>query len=144
VIRRIFEALVRPFLRAPIVVTDLEVDDGLLGRWVSLPAQSLLFMGTEDGGHITANGLPVRVMEGDGPSCSAEVAQRIGTTDVVMRRRVLYVFFREVWALSWTLVGMVTVLITLSGDAQKIAAIAVVLGLVFHSMTLRVSRTPRK
>ena len=143
-IRRIFEALVRPLLRAPMVVTDLEVDEGMNGRWVSLPAQSLMFMGIDDGGHATANNLPVRVMEGDDPSCSQEVAEKVGTVDIVMRRRVLYVFFREIWALSWTLVGMVTVLITLSGDAQKIAAIAVLLGLVFHSMTLRVSRTPRK
>lgn len=143
-IRRIFEALVRPLLRAPMVVTDLGVDEGMNGRWVSLPAQSLLFMGIEDGGHATANNLPVRVMEGDDPSCSQEVAEKIGTVDIVMRRRVLYVFFREIWSLSWTLVGMVTVLITLSGDAQKIAAIAVFVGLVLHSMTLRVSRTPRK
>lgn len=143
-IRRIFEALVRPLLRAPMVVTDLEVDEGMNGRWVSLPAQSLMFMGIDDGGHATANNLPVRVIEGDDPSCSQEVAEKVGTVDIIMRRRVLYVFFREIWALSWTLVGMVTVLITLSGDAQKIAAIAVLLGLVFHSMTLRVSRTPRK
>jgi hypothetical protein len=126
------------------VVTDLEVDEGMNGRWVSLPAQSLTFMGIDDGGHATANNLPVRVMEGDDPSCSQEVADKVGTVDIIMRRRVLYVFFREIWALSWTLVGMVTVLVTLSGDAQKIAAIAVLLGLVFHSMTLRVSRTPRK
>jgi hypothetical protein len=126
------------------VVTDLEVDEGMNGRWVSLPAQSLMFMGIDDGGHATANNLPVRVIEGDDPSCSQEVAEKVGTVDIIMRRRVLYVFFREIWALSWTLVGMVTVLITLSGDAQKIAAIAVLLGLVFHSMTLRVSRTPRK
>jgi hypothetical protein len=143
-IRRIFEALVRPLLRAPMVVTDLEVDEDMNGRWVSLPAQSLMFMGIDDGGHATANNLPVRVMEGDDPSCSQEVAEKVGTVDIVMRRRVLYVFFREIWSLSWTLVGMVTVLITLSGDAQKIAAIAVLLGLVLHSMTLRVSRTPRK
>ena len=143
-IRRIFEALVRPLLRAPIVITDLEVDEGMNGRWVSLPAQSLMFMGIDDGGHATANNLPVRVIEGDDPSCSQEVAEKVGTVDIIMRRRVLYVFFREIWALSWTLVGMVTVLITLSGDAQKIAAIAVLIGLVLHSMTLRVSRTPRK
>lgn len=143
-IRRIFEALVRPLLRAPMVVTDLEVDEDMNGRWVSLPAQSLMFMGIDDGGHATANNLPVRVMEGDDPSCSQEVAEKVGTVDIIMRRRVLYVFFREIWALSWTLVGMVTVLITLSGDAQKIAAIAVLVGLVLHSMTLRVSRTPRK
>jgi len=143
-IRRIFEALVRPLLRAPIVITDLEVDEGMNGRWVSLPAQSLMFMGIDDGGHATANNLPVRVIEGDDPSCSQEVAGKVGTVDIIMRRRVLYVFFREIWALSWTLVGMVTVLITLSGDAQKIAAIAVLIGLVLHSMTLRVSRTPRK
>lgn len=143
-IRRIFEALIRPLLRAPIVITDLEVSDDMTGRWVSLPAQSLLFMGIEDGGHATASNLPVRILEGDDPSCSQEVADKVGTVDIVMRRRVLYVFFKEIWSLSWTLVGMATVLITLSGDAQKIAAMAVLLGLVFHSMTLRVSRTPRK
>ena len=143
-IRRIFEALARPLLRAPSVVVDLQVDEGMRGRLVSLPAHDLLFMGTEDGGHATANGVPVMVVEGDDPACSVEVAERAGTEAVVVRRRVLYVFFREIWALSWTLVGMVTVLITLSGDAQKIAAVSVLIGLVLHSMTLRVSRTPRK
>ena len=143
-IRRTFEALARPLLRAPSVVVDLEVDDGMRGRLVSLPAQDILYMGTEDGGHATANGVPVMIIEGDEPTCSAEVADKAGTSGVVLRRRVLYVFFREIWSLSWTLVGMVTVLITLSGDAQKIAAVAVLVGLVLHSMTLRVSRMPRK
>lgn len=143
-IRKIFEAFARPLLRAPKVVTDLEVDEGMNGRWVSLPAQSLMFMGIDDGGHATANNLPVRVMEGDDPLCSQEVAEKIGTIDVIMRRRVLYVFFQEIWALSWTLVGMATVLITLSGDAQKIAGATVLIGLVLHTMSLRVSRTPRK
>jgi len=141
VIRKIFEALARPLLRAPIVVTDLEINDDITGRWVSLPAQSLMI---DDGGHATANNLPVRVMEGDDPLCSQEVAEKIGTVDVIMRRRVLYVFFQEIWALSWTLVGMATVLITLSGDAQKIAGATVLIGFVLHTMSLRVSRTPRK
>lgn len=144
-IRKLFEALMRPVLRAPGVSHDLEVDDGIAGRWVGLPAKTLMDTGLDDGGHATANGLPVRVFECDEHPCaSPEVAAVVGTASVVVRRRVLHVFFREIWALSWTLVGMATVLITLSGDAQRIAALAVVVGFVLHTMTLRVSRTPRK
>jgi hypothetical protein len=128
-----------------VVVHELEADESLQGRWVGLPAKALLDAGLEDGGHATANGLPVRVFECDEHACaSLEVAGVVGTDSVVVRRRVIHVFVREVWALSWTLVGMVTVLITLSGDAQRIAAVAVMVGFLLHTMTLRVSRTPRK
>jgi len=146
VIRKLFEALMRPVLRAPkVVVHELEADESVEGRWVGLPAKALLDAGLDDGGHATANGLPVRVFEcDDHPCASLEVVGVVGTDSVVVRRRVLHVFVREIWALSWTLVGMVTVLITLSGDAQRIAAASVLIGLVLHTMTLRVSRTPRK
>lgn len=142
--RKLFEALLRPLLRAPKVEVDLVVDDSLPDRWVVVRENDMAVIGLEDGGHATANGSPVRVMTGDEPACNSATAQRVGTGSVVVRRRVLSVLVREVWALSWTLVGMAMVLITLSGDAQRISASFVLLGMVLHTMTLRLPRTPRK
>jgi|APGre2960657373_1045057.scaffolds.fasta_scaffold01350_1 hypothetical protein len=143
-IRKIFEGLLRPLFSAPRVVIDLSVDDSVPDRWVILDTSSLAVAGLEDGGHATANNLPVRVAEGDVPACNAETAAVIGTYSVIIRRRVLVALIREVWALSWTLVGMAMVLVTLSGDAQKISATLILLGVALHTMNLRLPRTPRK
>jgi hypothetical protein len=143
-IRKIFEGILRPFFSAPKVVVDLAIDDSVPERWLILDATSLAVAGLEDGGHATANNLPVRVSEGDAPACSTETAEVIGSYSVIVRRRVLVALIREIWTLSWTLVGMAMVLVTLSGDAQKISATLVLLGLVLHTMNLRLPRTPRK
>jgi len=142
--RKIFEGILRPFFSAPRVVVDLTIDDSVPERWVILNASSLAVAGLEDGGHATANNLPVRVSEGDTPACNTETAEVIGTYSVIVRRRVLVTLVREVWALSWTLVGMAMVLVTLSGDAQKISASLILLGMALHIMGLRLTKTPRK
>lgn len=140
--RFLIELALRPLLRAPGITIDNKVDSDLPKQSISLPSTEMALIGVEQGDQVMVDGVPALVLDGDEPALSPQVAAMVSLAAVTVRRRLLTVLLREAWALTWTLVGMFVVLITLTGDAQMLATLSVVVGLVLHTLTLRLPKLP--
>lgn len=136
------EWLARRLVGAPEVTVPASIDGGLRGRAVAIPSHLQTLIGVEPGSTVYVNGMRAVCVDGDEVAVSESVANLVGREELVLARSAAAVIKREWFALSLTTVGMMAVLITLEGDAQRLVGLVTLAGYCGHLFTLRV-RPPR-
>jgi len=87
----------------------------------------------------SANGSQTAIVL-DGETSISELIRELYGDELTVRRNLGAIVLKEFFLLSITIVGMLIVILTLSGDMQKIAAVLSILGFLGHFLSLRLFR----
>jgi hypothetical protein len=137
------ERVLRAILQAPVVdITYAAIDHELPGNCIYLSGaeQTQLGVGPGDQVMIRSGKTTKTVLVLDGDTAISISLGDIRVGKMTVRRKLGPIVLKELLVLSLTIVGMLIVVLTLSGDMQKIAAILSVLGLLGHFFSLRLFR----
>lgn len=137
------ERVLRTILQAPVVdITYATIDHDLPRNCVYLSGaeQTQLGVGPGDQVMIKSGKVTRTVLVLDGDTAISVELGSIRVGKMTVRRKLGPIVLKELLVLSLTIVGMLIVVLTLSGDMQKVAAVLSVIGLAGHFFSLRLFR----
>jgi hypothetical protein len=140
------ERLLRYALLAPVVdMSTSSIDEDLPPNCIAVSGTNQVRLGVSPGDQVIIKAgnksRTVLVLDGDN-AVPKNIYDEMGPY-LNIRRKLGPLVIKELLLLSITIVGMAIVVLTLSGDMQKIAAILSGLGLIGHFFSLRMFRSRR-
>lgn len=130
------ESVLRRVFKAPSITVFIDEEPSLHRYSLGLPEFMRSLIGVEAGEQVFINTDRVTVYDTETPVGSTYLVGLLGNGPHTVRRVVLSRLLRHLVGASWTLVGMLIVLLTLSGAVQYISLMICLIGFALDVMSI--------